>query len=681
MEGSQRPRRAAGPLPEDWNEPTDAASAARPAGPLFDDPDELTDTGMMRRLALNADGSLQPLTSPPPRPVLPTSEAAPASAGRRFSADDAPFLDDDAWVAPRRSAVSVSSPPAYEPLLPPLTRPTAPPSRTVSYSSAAEPPPEAYLRSMPAPVPAPPAAPAPVAATAPIPRISARSQATPPTRAMEPEAKPSRRDAKAAEAAARAEAKAAQDAEKAAAKQAAQQAKLDARSAKADAKAAKAAQAKPSKSSAVPASRLAVGGSSTNPVTPPTGTGGAKVGGSKAGGAKIAIIVLAAIVAVALIVGAVAWGMGLIPGAAKTPAPPAASDPLVTAADVTPLAAGAWQETPVSANPICLGDAVPKPERTASRKLVDPANDSALQLMNVYPDDAAATQAYDAVAGLVGTCADGAGMVGAASSISGLADAAQAVQIKVQAAKPENHLLVVTRTGRNVNVFDLVTADGPQVTTAAQVATASLNRQCGTGGTCPTTVSVTASLPAPGNPPGWLVPSDLPRITPGAGKWNATDWPTITTPGSQCEGTDLTKVPNTTAAAQRTLILTGDPKAPTSFGIDQVIYTFGDEKAATSLATALTKSIAKCSTQLPTATVVNGPDVRGTGAGGSAVTGGTWEITHKTNTSTFIYRVAVVSSGNRVTYLVATPSKTFDFTDADWTAVALRAGQRATQVG
>lgn len=628
----------------------------------------------MRRLALNADGSLPPLAVPPPRPVLPTSEAAPASAGRRFSADDAPFLDE--WVAPRRSAASVSSPPAYEPLLPPLTRPTAPPSRTVSYSSAAEPPPEAYRRSTPVEIPAPatepPAAAAPVAP--PRSRSSARSQATPPTRAMEPVTKPSRREVKAAEAAARNEAKAAQDAQKAAAKQAAQQAKLDARSAKADAKAdAKAAKARPTKSSAIPASRLAVGDST--PVAPP------KAAPRKSGGARVAIIVLAVVLGVALIAGGVAWGLGLIPTGSKVPTAPAASDPLITTADVTPLSATGWQESTIAATPVCVGEAMPKAERASSRKLFDPANDSALQALNVYADDAAATQAYDAAAVLAGTCADGTGLVVAASDISGLADAAQAVQIKVQAAKPENHLLLIARTGRNVNVFDFVTTDGVPVTTAAQIATSSLNRQCGAGGTCPTSVSVAASLPAAGTPAGWLVPADLPRITPGAGKWNATDWPTITTPGSQCEGTDLTKVPNTTAAAQRTLILTGDPKAPTSFGIDQVSYTFADTKPASTLATALIKSIGGCSTQLPTATVVDGPDVRGTGAGGAVVSGRTWEITHKTNTSTFIYRVAVVTSGTRVTYLVATPSKTFDFTDADWTAIALRAGQRSTQAG
>ena len=44
-----------------------------------------------------------------------------------------------------------------------------------------------------------------------------------------------------------------------------------------------------------------------------------------------------------------------------------------------------------------------------------------------------------------------------------------------------------------------------------------------------------------------------------------------------------------------------------------------------------------------------------------------------------MFRVAVVTAGNRVSYLLANPSKDFDFTDAEWAAIALRAGQRASQ--
>jgi hypothetical protein len=44
-----------------------------------------------------------------------------------------------------------------------------------------------------------------------------------------------------------------------------------------------------------------------------------------------------------------------------------------------------------------------------------------------------------------------------------------------------------------------------------------------------------------------------------------------------------------------------------------------------------------------------------------------------------VFRVAVLSVDNRLVYLLANPSTSFDFPEADWTKVAVRAGQRASQ--
>lgn len=650
MEGSQRPRRALGPVPDDWSEPSDSSSAS-PAGPLFDDP-ELTDTGMMRRLALNSDGSLQTLI-PPPRPVLPVSEAQPASAGRRFSADDAPT--DHGWAAPRRSAVSVSSPPrVYAPLLPPVSRPTAPPAVTVSYPRAAE------------PVEAPAVPVAPVSATSTRSGLSARSQATPPLRAVEPEPKLTRREARAAAAQAKVDAKAALEAEKAATKEAALQAKLDARSAKADAKAAKRAP-KADKNGIDPAARLGV--------TPTQPARGESTPRQRSG--RPAFIVIAAVLAFALVVAAVVWVMTTKPLGSASDTSTAAIDPLLTTAEVSPIAAEDWQVATAAGTPLCLTGATPQPERTTNRKLFTAQGSSVLQTIGTYPDDASAIQAYEAQATLAGTCPDGSALVVGASTINGLADNAQAVQLKVQAVKAENHLLVLARTGRTINTFDIVTANTIPVTTAAQVAAISLARQCGSG-TCPASIGVASALPASGTPAGWLLPADVPRLTPGTGKWTLHDWP-VNTPGSQCEGTDLTKVSGTTASGQRTLILTNDSKAPASFGVDQVTFTFADNKAASTLATSVSKSITNCAKRVPTAVVVDGESVKGSGQGEVPISGQTWTITHKTNTSTVVFRVAVVTVGNRVTYLLANPSKTFDFSDADWDAITLRAAQRTSQ--
>jgi len=44
-----------------------------------------------------------------------------------------------------------------------------------------------------------------------------------------------------------------------------------------------------------------------------------------------------------------------------------------------------------------------------------------------------------------------------------------------------------------------------------------------------------------------------------------------------------------------------------------------------------------------------------------------------------VFRVAVLSVGTRLVYLLANPSTSFDFSNADWAKVAVRAGERASQ--
>lgn len=664
MEGSKRPRRALGPVPDDWNEPSDSTSAT-PAGPLFDDP-ELTDTGMMRRLALNADGSLQNLSAPPPRPVLPQSEVQPASAGRRFSANDVPFDSD--WVAPRRSAASVASPPTYDRLLPPVSRPTAPPPVTVPYQPVSVQ--VSDLRAAQSPVGTPPTPDTANDATATDQPSAAQTRA---------EARAQAQAAKAAAKAAAAEAKADQAREKA-------QAKADAKAAKAEAKAAKSGPARAAAPQVDVVSRLGAPSPSApiSPVPPaPTNAPRSRAAETSAEprqrSVRPALIVISAVVVFALLV---AIGVMVLTNRADSSSGgvgTSAIDPLLTTTNLSALADGPWQETPVSAGPVCFSAVTTAAtDRTSSRKLATANNDSLLQVATTYADEAAATKAYNEDLVTAGTCADGAALVLSASNVNGLADAAQAIELKVQATKEEDHLLLVARTGRIVNIFDIVTKKTLPVTTAAQVAATSLSLQC-EGGTCPGTVAVAATVPAAGNPAGWLIPADLPRITAGVGKWTSPNPGPVNSTGSQCEGVELAQVSGTNAAGQRSLLLTGDAKAPQYFGVDQVTYTFADAKSAAALAAKLTKSINGCAKRVLTASVNDGSKVTGVGQNGATITGKTWKITHKTTVSTFVFRVTVVTSGPKVTYLLANPSKSFDFSDDAWQEISLRAAQRASQ--
>lgn len=584
----------------------------------------MTDTGRMRRLAFAEDDVLPstapaqrsagtPRTSvPPPRPVLPVWEPLPASAGRRFSADDAPYESD--WAAPRRSAASVTSPMSgYEPLLPPVNRPSAPPQVTVPYQPIGQAPRTAPQASLPVP-----------------------------SMAM-----PSTQDAGSAnQPGSRAETRATKAESRAAAKAEARAAKAGARAGKAKDRAETgrhAAEAEPKHRS------------------------------------RTVAIVVAIVLALALIAGAVVWALSTRNPAATNPAAKAV-DPLLGTSEVAAIAGGTWQEAGVTKAPLCVGqDTEPAAQRSASRMLTSPSA-SVLQLVYTFADDQAATQAYAAQLASSGGCPSDTALIVGASAVQGLADSADAVRLTVQGTKDEHHVLLLTRSGRTVNTFDVTGDASLSVATVAEVASAALARQCSAGGTCPSTVNVTDSLPAAGDPAGWLVAADLPQITSGSGKWTALPIQAISLQGSQCEDTDLTKVTGISSSSERVFVLTGDSKAPAQFGLDHAVWTFSSAKAATTLANKLMTNISDCATNTPTATVNAGPSVKGVG-NSVQVTGKTWEITHKLSTGTIIFRVAVVTSGTRVSYLLANPSKDFDFTDAEWTAIAVRAGQRASQAG
>ncbi|HML50244.1 MAG TPA: hypothetical protein PKD84_02390 [Propionicimonas sp.] len=669
-----RPRRALGPLPDDFDDPVVPEVPSAPEA-SFDDP-ALTDTGMMRRLALNPDGTLGDLV-PPPRPVLPSSEAAlPASAGRRFSANDSPY--DVEWAAPRRSAASVSSPPpAYEPLLPPVSRPTQPPEVTVSYQPSASRVADIPAYSMAAPalgshaLTPEPATPDPTEAVeAPVDKVAAKEAAA----EAKADAKRAKEEAKADARAAKADAKA----EALAAKQAEKEAKQAEKEAK---KAAKKNGGTPAAASQ-PDIAARLGTPELAAAATQTAAAPAKAEASEKSGRSIrpAFLVMAGVVVILLLV-VVAVVVVLKPPSTLGSPGPAAVDPVLTDSEVAVLGAGPWTSAPTTETAICLsGGTTVKADRSVARLLSNTTGSSVLQSVDSYADAATATEAYSQRLTQVGTCADDAATVQSASTVTGLGDTSDAVTLKARDKTGATHTVLLVRSDRTVNIFDVATPEAIPLTALAATSTASLNRQCA-GTTCPSAISVEASVPAAGDPAGWLVPADLPLITPGVGKWVTTDFQ-VKSRGSGCEGIDLAKVSNTTSSGQRTLILADDPAAvdgSVSFGTDQVNYEFSSAKAAQDLAATLTKNINNCASRQLTATVDGTDKVTGTGADAAAISGQTWTVTHKISGKTLTLRLAVVTSGNRVTYLLANPLKNANVSDSEWTAIALRAGQRASQ--
>ncbi len=419
----------------------------------------------------------------------------------------------------------------------------------------------------------------------------------------------------------------------------------------------------------------------------------ATAGSLKGRRSRPARIVIAAVAAVVVVVAGVVWALTLRStapsGGPSDSGTAVAQDPFLTGADLGTLGGVTWVDPNVDAaglRPLCLSataDGLPAAQRSPSRKVTASSSptDTVVQAIDVYADDATATQAYAARLVQAGTCADTVALITGANTITGLADSAEVVRLTVQEQTNQFHSLLISRTGRSVSLIDVTTATEVTASDLANVAAAALSRGCGGElGTCPGSISVATSPPPAGNPAGWLVPADLPRITPGAGRWGATEpKTTLDVVGSLCEVINLKSVSGTQSVGQRTLLLADDSNAPQGFGVDQVVYTFADAKGVSTLASKLDKNLTGCADRAPTASVKEGPTVKGTGANAEKISGSTYLVTQKTGTNTVVFRVAVVSVGNRLVYLLANPSTSFDFSNSDWAKVAVRAGERASQ--
>jgi len=374
------------------------------------------------------------------------------------------------------------------------------------------------------------------------------------------------------------------------------------------------------------------------------------------------------------------------PSGANSPAQ-APIDPLLTSTDLGNLAGQTWgsPETASGVRPLCLpatADGLPAAQRTSSRRIASTTSpsDSLVQIVDVYPDVTSASTAYALRLQQTGVCANDTAVIDSASTIAGLTDSADAVLLTVQDTKPIHHAVLLSRTGRTVSLIDLATSTELPVSAVATLASNSVNRQCSGGdGTCPTGIQIKAGLPAAGSQPGWLVAADLPRVTAGAGRWSFTDNP-VSILGSGCEGVDLTRLTGATAYTQRTLLLADDPKAPSGFGVDQVTYNYPNAKAATAAAKTITSNISGCAARLLTATVDNGPRLSGAGANAVKFTGSTYHVIQKTGQGTPVYRVGVATVDKRLVYVLANPTKDFDFTDDAWKAIVQRAAERVSQL-
>jgi hypothetical protein len=110
------------------------------------------------------------------------------------------------------------------------------------------------------------------------------------------------------------------------------------------------------------------------------------------------------------------------------------------------------------------------------------------------------------------------------------------------------------------------------------------------------------------------------------------------------------------------------------------VLTTKDAKAAGKVVDEIKSKLSRCRSHKLTATVSKPNKVTSTGARKTKIWGWTAVVAQKSTKGIAKYRVGIVSAGPKVVYTFLNPRDRFDFKNRQWDTVAVRAGERATQV-
>jgi len=338
----------------------------------------------------------------------------------------------------------------------------------------------------------------------------------------------------------------------------------------------------------------------------------------------------------------------------------------------------------------CFGGEPPEGRPTPQQEIVrvlagsgGKSGPKALHNATAYGSLAEASQAYVVASKTVGSCAVAGFYIESGRSIGKVGDQALGVVVmEADGKKKQAHSVVVNRTGRVLNVIDAVQPTRAIAIDAVAKALEQVNRvQCGAaGGQCDGRAAVTnGPPPIGGDEPGFLTVGDLPPAGPKVELWVATqvELPKDEFQGSQCEGVNWATA-KAKSRASRVYLLPESGK--NFFGLNEVVLTMKDSKAAGKLVDRIKSKLSSCKTVKLTASVTKPKKVTGIGAQKTKVTGWTTVVSQKSTQGTAKYRVGIVAAGSKVTYTFLNPRGDYDFSNRQWNTVAVRAGERATQV-
>jgi hypothetical protein len=298
------------------------------------------------------------------------------------------------------------------------------------------------------------------------------------------------------------------------------------------------------------------------------------------------------------------------------------------------------------------------------------------------PDEAA--QAYAIASKTLGGCAVAGSYIKSGHAVSGVGNQAVGVVVMVATgSKSLAHSVVLNRTGRVMNVVD---ADQPSkalaITAVAKALGQVNNVQCGpAGGECEGTPSVEEGPPPMGGDvAGWLAIGDLPPARAKIAPWVAIpiEPPKEGFKGSLCEISVNWATVSAKSKSKRAYLIPESGK--NFFGLDEIMLIMKDSKAAAKMVDKIKSDLTRCEDLKLTATVSKPRKVTSIGAKNTKVAGWTAVVSQKSTKGTVKYRVGIVSAGSKVIYTFLNPRDDYDFSGDQWDTVAVRAGERATQI-
>jgi hypothetical protein len=306
---------------------------------------------------------------------------------------------------------------------------------------------------------------------------------------------------------------------------------------------------------------------------------------------------------------------------------------------------------------------------------------TALHEATAYKSADEAVQAYAIASRTLGGCAVTGSYIESGHAVSGIGDQAVGVVV-IDSSKGQAHSVILNRTGRVMNIVDAVQPTRALAISDVAKALGQVNNvQCGpAGGECGDGAAVKKGPPPMGgDEPGFLATGDLPPPGTKIAPWVATplELPKDDFKGSQCENVNWKTI---SAKSKSSRVYLVQESGANFFGLNEIVLTMKDDKAADKQVDKIKSNLGGCKKRVLTASVKKPKKVTGTGAQNTKVVGWTAVVSQRSTQGTATYRVGIVSAGPKVIYTFLNPRGDYDFTGRQWDTVALRAGERTTQV-